>query len=164
VRTQLVASVVQCFVKGAACRVETFGEDVDRHLVQCQGNEYAPLMRGQHLADCRLQGRKQFALLGLLIGCEPDACKQAPGIWLERDLAALPGTLAQLDGRLEQGELVNPGRETAFAAKVVAVRENADQRVASGLTRDLLKLVTQVGEAAAAARRLEACGAQEQRV
>ena len=30
--------------------------------------------------------------------------------------------------------------------------------------RDLLKLVTQVGQAAAAARRLEACGAQEQRV
>src|SRR5438094_3678004 len=121
-------------------------------------------MRTQHLADCRLQGRQQFALFDLLIRCEPDARKQVPGIGFERDLAALPGTLAQLDGRFEQGKLVYPGREAAFAAKVVEVREDADQRVAGGLVRDLLKLVTQVGQAAAAARRLEACGAQEQPV
>ncbi|TML43377.1 MAG: hypothetical protein E6G19_12230 [Actinobacteria bacterium] len=103
VRAQLATSVVQCFVESAACRIETVGEDIDRDPVQCQGNEYAPLMRRQRLADCRLQGREQFALLDLLIRCEPDARKQVPGFRLERELAALPGTLAQLDGRLEQG-------------------------------------------------------------
>jgi hypothetical protein len=51
-----------------------------------------------------------------------------------------------------------------LSPKVVEVRENPDQRIASGLVRDLLKLVTQEGQAPAAARRLEACGAQEQRV
>src|SRR5439155_10311190 len=113
---------------------------------------------------CRMQGRQQFALFDLLIRCEPDARKQVPGIGFERDLAALPGALAQLDGRFEHSELVHPSREAALAAKVVEVPEDADQRVAGGLVRDLLKLLTQVGQAAAAARRLEACGAQEQRV
>jgi hypothetical protein len=42
------------------------------------------------------------------------------------------------------------------------VRENADQRVASGLMRDLVELVTQVRQMLAAACRLEACCPQEQ--
>ena len=51
-RAQLGASDVQRLVKGAACRVETIREDVNRHPFQCQRNEYTPLVRGQQLAVC----------------------------------------------------------------------------------------------------------------
>src|SRR5215210_5141655 len=86
--------------------------------------------------------RVEQSLLDPLSGRKPEALEQVPGIRLERHLAALPGALAKLGCRLEQRELVGPGREAAVAAKVVEAGENADQSVACGLVRDLLDLVT----------------------
>ena len=116
---QLAARVVQGLVERAARRAEPLGEDVDRHAVQRQRDEHAPLVRRQHLGDRLLHRREELALLGLLVGLEAGAREQAPVLRLERHLAALPGAPAELDRRLEQGELVGPGREAARAAEVV---------------------------------------------
>ena len=82
---------------------------------------------------------------------------------LERDLPSLPGALPQLHRRLEQRELVHPGREPARAAKVVEAREDADERVVGGLIGDVAEVVpAQVRKRRPAPGTLEACGAQEQ--
>ena len=51
------------------------------------------------------------------------------------DLASLPGPLAQLDGRLQQRELVRPGGEAARPAEVVEPPEHAHERVVGRLRR-----------------------------
>ena len=67
---------------------------------------------------------------------------------------SLPGALAELDRGLEQGELVDPGREAAGAAEVVETPEHAHQRVVGGLERDVVELVAaEVRKASAAGGR-----------
>jgi hypothetical protein len=53
----------------------------------------------------------------------------------------LPGAASQLDGRLEQGEFVHPGREAAFAAELVEAPEHADERIVCRLERDVVEFV-----------------------
>ena len=84
------------------------------------------------------------------VGLEPGAREQAPGLRLERHLASLPGALAQLHRRLEQRELVDPGREAAGAAEVVEAREHAHQRVVGGLRWRCRRARCRAGAAASA--------------
>ena len=108
-------------------------------------------MRRQHLADRVLQRVQELALLGLGGGLEACAREEAPGLGLERHLASLPGALPQLDRRLEQGELVDPGREAARAAEVVEPAEHAHQRVVGRLERRCRRARRLAGAAAWAA-------------
>jgi hypothetical protein len=91
---QLVAGVVQGLVEGAAGRAEALGEDVDRHAVECQCDEHAPLMRRERLGNCALQGSDELALLDLRIGPDAEVRKQAPRFGLDWQLSCLPGAFA----------------------------------------------------------------------
>jgi len=110
---------VQCLVESAPSRLESFCENVDRDAVDRERDEHASLVRGQNLVDRLPQRRHELGLVGLCRGLEPRARDGAPGVVLERELTSLPGSLAQLDRRLEQRELVDPRRKAAGAAKVV---------------------------------------------
>src|SRR3982750_3095855 len=113
---QLAPRVVQRLVQRAAVRVQPLGENIDRYTVDRKRDEDTPLVRSQHLGDRVLEAREQLILLGLRLGLEARAREEPPAFRLERDLAALPRALAQLDRCLEQGELVDPRREAAGAA------------------------------------------------
>jgi len=69
------------------------------------------------------------------------ARERAPGVVLERDLPALPGSFAQFDRCLEQGELVDPGREAAIAAEIVETLEHAYERIVGRLVGDVFEVV-----------------------
>ena len=86
-----------------------------------------------------------------------------PLLRLERDLAAPPRAAPDLHGRLEQRELVRPGREPAPALEVVQPPEHRDGRVARRFLGDLGELAAaEVGEGRPAPRDLEPRCAQEQ--
>ena len=162
---QLAARVVQRLVERAARRREPLGEHVDRDAVERERDEHAALMRRQALLDRLLQGLQELALLGRLVRSERAAREERPGLRLERHLPSLPGPAAQLDARLEQGELVHPGAEAARAAEVVEPRQHAHQRVGGGLARDVVeRLAAQVRQHRPAAGDLEPGGAQQERV
>src|SRR6185437_9710926 len=72
---------------------------------------------------------------------------------LERDLAALPGAPAHRHGRLQQRELVGPGREAALAAVVVELGQHGDQRVVGALYRDVVELGAGAAPPASGGRR-----------
>src|SRR5436190_13577369 len=59
--------------------------------------------------------------------------------WLERDLAALPCAAPDLHRRLQQSELVRPGREAALAAEAIELRQHRHQRVVGALQRDVVE-------------------------
>src|SRR5204863_3865161 len=121
-----------------------------------QRDEDVALVRRQRLGDRALERREQLALLGFGVGTELRAREEAPGLRLERDLAALPGPLPQLHRRLEERELVDPRAEAAGAAEVVETGQHAHQRVVGRLERDLVELVAaQVRQAGPAAIHLE---------
>ena len=83
--------------------------------------------------------------------------RRAPSPRLQRHLAPLPRPPAQLHGRLQQRELVGPGREAAVAAEVVEAPQHAHQRVVGGLHGDVVELVAaQVRQRRPAAGDLEA--------
>jgi hypothetical protein len=48
---QLAAGVVEGLVERAARGAKPFGEHVDRHVVERDGDEHGPLMSGEHLGD-----------------------------------------------------------------------------------------------------------------
>ena len=68
-----------------------------------------------------------------------------------RDLAALPRAPARLHARLEQRELVRPGREAARAAEGVELAEDRHQRVVGGLRGEVVDVAR--GEVASCPRR-----------
>ena len=159
---KLAARVVQCLVERAASAAEALGEDVDGHAVQREGDEHLPLVRGQGSRIARCNASSSCA-------CSASSCgwagrwRERPGLRLQGDLAPLPRPPAQLHGRLQEGELVGPGREAAVAAEVVEPPEHAHQRVVGGLHGDVGELVAaQVRERGAAAGHLEAGRAQQQ--
>src|SRR5687768_2152097 len=100
---------MQGLVEGAAVGVHSVGQDVDRDAVQCECDEDASLMRRQHFRDRALERCYQLALLGLSVRLEAGAPEQVPAMVLERQLASLPGPRPELDPRLEQRKLVDPG-------------------------------------------------------
>ena len=150
---QLPPRVVQRLVQRAAGRPQPVGEHVDRHAVDRQGDQDLPLVRRQHVVHRPLHGREQLALLDLLVRCAAGAREHAPCLRLERQLAALPRALAQLDGCLEQRELVDPGREPARAAIVVEPRQHAHERVVRGLVSRCRRGRHRAGGAAIGRRR-----------
>jgi hypothetical protein len=77
----------------------------------------------------------------------------------------VPGAPAGFHAGFEQRELVCPRREAAGAAKGVELAEDRHQRVVGRLRGEVLDVGRgEVGELAAPAAELEACGAQQQRV
>jgi hypothetical protein len=92
--------------------------------------------------------------------CSADAAGSRPEL---ENLTPLPRPLAELHGRLEQGELVHPGREAARATEVVEPRENAHERIVRGLERDLAQFVSaQVGQTRSATSDLEPRRAEQE--
>jgi len=72
---------------------------------------------------------------------------------------------AHLHARLQQGELVGPGGEAAFAAEVVELAEQGDQGVVGALLGEVVVVAAaQVGQGGAAPRDLEAGGPEQQGV
>src|SRR3954452_14744038 len=106
---QLAPGVVQGLVESVAVRVQPFGKDVDRHLVQGESDEDSSLVRRQDFGYARLQGLDELGLFGLDRGRRCGAGDRSPSLWLERDLASLPRALAELDGCFVDGELEGPG-------------------------------------------------------
>ena len=104
-------------------------------------------------------------VLGPALGRGAAVGECRPGLLGDRDLAALPGPAADLDARLQQGELVGPGGEAAFAAEVVELAQHRHQRVVGALLGEVLVVVAaQVGQRGAAAVDLEAGRLEQQGV
>ena len=128
-------------------------------------DEHASLVIGQDVLDRLLESAQELGLLCALLGFEAGAREERPALGLERYLAPLPRALAQLHCSLEQGELVDPRREPAFALEVVEPSEDAHQRVVGRLEREVVQLVTpDVGESRTTSRHLEARGSEQQGV
>src|SRR5947199_1825392 len=108
-RSKALAAVVQALVQGAPGRVQPLGQDVDRHLVECESDEDLSLARGEARFD--LLANRGQQVLGLGVVGRPGArIREAlPRFSLERQLAALPGSPPDVRGRLIEGELVGPG-------------------------------------------------------
>ena len=70
---QLAPRVVQGLVEGAAGRLEVVGEDVDRHAVDRERQQDAPLVRGEDVADRLLDLPEELVLLRLGMRLEPAA-------------------------------------------------------------------------------------------
>ena len=100
------------FVAGGAA-----GE-MGAHAGKGHRDEDRALVGAEAALDLLAEGRDQVTGLGLVRDATPRVGEDRPGLVLERDLASLPGAAADLDPRLEQGELVGPGGEAAFAAKL----------------------------------------------
>src|SRR5262249_29843968 len=131
---QLLPSVVQILVEGAARGLEALGEDVDRDLVDRDRHQHlAP--PGAQRFDLLADRAEELGVLGAALG-RRGAGEQLPPLFLERDLASLPGPAPQLHGRLEQSELVSPGGEPAFAAEVLELVQDREQGVIGALLRE----------------------------
>lgn len=162
---QLSPRVVQCLVERAAGRVEPFGQHVDRHLVERERDQHLALVPGQAAVDRVLERLHQLARLGSLFGAVASVGHQRPRLRLEHHLAFLPGPPAQTHPRLQQGELVGPGGESARAAVVVELAEDGHQGVIGGLESQVVELLAAyVRQGGASARDLKARAAHEQLV
>ena len=116
-------------------------------------------------AIARSQRGQELPLLDLGVGLETGASEGAPRVRLERQLPSLPRAPPQLDGRLEQGELVHPGGETAGAAEVVEALKHAHEGVVGRLESDVVELVAaQVGQPRSTPADLEARRAEQEPV
>ena len=121
--------------------------------------------RREGALDPLLNGVQGLPLLDLRLGTGRRRREDIPRLRLEGHLAALPGALAELHGRLEQGELVHPRREPARSAEVVETAEHAHQGVVRRLDGDVVELVpAEMGLRRSAAPDLEARSPHEQRV
>ena len=163
---QLAPGVVQRLVERAAVRVQPLGEHVDRDAVQRKGDENTPLVRRQDLARSR---RCSVASSSL---CSASSSGSSPALENRLQLSGSSGTSRPCQERFRSftaasssANLYDPGREAAGAAEVVEAREHAHQRVVGGL-RWRCRRGRRRADAAASAGggRLEARGAQEQRV
>ncbi len=84
-------------------------------------------------------------------------------LWLDRDLAALPGATTKLYRRLEQSELVCPCGEAALTPIAVELRQDREHRVGGGLVGEIVEVASsQVRMGSAAAVDLEPCRSQEE--
>src|SRR3954454_10215488 len=130
---QLAPGVVQGLVERAAGRAESLRQHVDRDAVERQRHEHLALARGQLGANRALQGMEELALLEPLVGRQAGVGDLRPALLVDLDLASAPRAAASLHARLEQRELVGPGREAAGAAEVVELGEHGHQRVVGRL-------------------------------
>ena len=88
-----------------------------------------------------------------------------PRLRLEWQLASLPGAPPHPRRRVQQRELVRPGREAALAAKVVEAAKHRHRRVVRSLLRELVELAAaRLRERLPAAGHLEPRRFEEQRV
>ena len=163
--SELAAGVVDGLVERSAGGVEALGEDVDRDVVECDGEEDLALVAAEVAFDRAPQGGELLSRLDVLVGRRPIFGDQRPGLGLERHFAPLPGAAADLDPGLEQGEFVRPGGEAAVAAEVVELAQDGDEGVVGALVREVVVVVAaQVRERRTAAVDLEACRLQKQGV
>src|SRR4029079_6361236 len=121
--------------------VEALGENVDRDAVQGQRDEHVSLVWSEDVVDQLLHSREQFSLFRFFVGLEDDARKQRPGLGFERYFASLPCPSSKLYGCFQEGELVDPGGETAQATEVIQASEDAHQGVVGRFERDVVELV-----------------------
>jgi hypothetical protein len=137
---------VQGLVEGPTGGVAPLSENVDRHLIESDGNKHGSLVGGQHLGDRIAQGFDQLVRFRpcrrarASIGLQP---RQLVGI--ERQLASLPGTPPRLHRGLEDRELVRPRREAAVAAVGRELPENRNECIVRGLHREIVD-VTRRGQ------------------
>ena len=155
---------MQCLVEGTARRVQALGENVDRHIVESDGDQDLALVARELFVDGIPHGAEQLVRLRLAVRGSTAVCHQSPVLGVECDLAAVPGSPARLGARLEQGELVGPGREAARAAIVVELGEDGHERVVGTLLGEVLTLGSEPRRRRRAAADLKARGPQQQLV
>src|SRR5947208_6430343 len=93
-------------------------------------------MRGQPGGDRLAKSIQQLRVLRVFARGQVTGY-QLPVLGLERDLTTAPGQAPDFRRRLEQRELVGPGREPAGAAKVVQMGEHGDAGVVSSLLGEI---------------------------
>ena len=155
--TQLLPGVVQGLVERAAGGALALGEHVDRHAVERERDEDVRWRRSGPSRSPRGSPRAGRPARRP----RPARARGSSTLRLERAPRgpATPG--ADLHGRLEQRELVRPGREPAPALEVVQAPEHRDGRVGRRFLRDLGELAAaEVGEGRPAPRDLEPRSAQ----
>jgi hypothetical protein len=131
---------VQSLVDSAAAGAEAVRHDVDRDAVDSNRDQRRPLPLGEGVVDPAPDRRQQLLPLRFLLGRRRAVVEEGPALGLERNLAPLPRATSQLRRRLEQSELVGPGREAALAAEVVEFPEHRHQRVVGALERDVVEV------------------------
>src|SRR4051812_14498817 len=90
-RSKALAGVMQALVKGAPGGVQPLGQDIDRYLVECEGDEDLSLARGEARFDLLANGGEQVLGLGIAGAPRAGAGDPPPRVRLERHLAARPG-------------------------------------------------------------------------
>ena len=161
---QAATGVVQGLVERAAGRLQPLREHVDGNLVERERDQDAPLVRRERRPDAVADRAEQLALLRLVLRKRPGAREDAPGLVLDGDLAALPGSAPDFHRCLVEGELVGPGGEAAPAAVVVEALQHGEQRIVGRLLRDLVQITAEVRMRGPPPPRLETGCSQEQRV
>lgn len=119
---KLTPSIVDGFVERTTGRVEPFGQDVDRHAPDHDGEKDLALMRAEVAIDRFLQRGEELSPLDILLRRRILIGDQRLGFRLERHFASLPGTAADVHSCFEQRELVCPGREAAVTSEVADLR------------------------------------------
>jgi hypothetical protein len=82
---------------------------------------------------------EKLAGLGVLVGRVSTIGDARPRVGVEGDLTVLPRPPSGLHPRLEQGELVRPGREAAVATEVVELGEDRHQRIVCALPHEIVQ-------------------------
>ena len=140
-RAELAAGVVQGLVESAAGGVLALREHVDGDVVERDRDEHRALMGSEDLGDRVADGADQLAGFRLGLGSRVAVIEQLrPPVVVQRDLAPVPWPAAHLRGGLEERELVGPRRKPAVAAKAVQLVEDREERVGSGLHREIVEL------------------------
>ena len=154
--------------RGASCRARrawspAVGEHVDRHAVRWRARRARGAGAGSAPSSIASCTAASSSVCSARSGERRSCSQERPRLGLERHLAALPRAPAQLHGRLEQRELVDPGGEPAGAAEIVEPRStliSASSAASSAMSSSSSPRTC--GERRPAPADLEARGAQQQ--
>ena len=135
------------------------------HFVERERHEHGALVLRQRALNRVRYGPQRLRLVEQLVSGGPGVGDHRPGVVLERDLLALPGSPSCLHSRLQENELVGPRREAAFATEAVELGENGHHGVVGRLHGQIVQLaIGHVRKRGAAPAELEVRAAQQQSV